>query len=331
MGASAARWLARRGHSVQVFDQHPAGHELGSSHGASRIVRKAYPDPFYAECMADAYPLWHELERSSGTQILHECGLLYFGDSLSENLSTMVEGLSDLGVEHQVIDPRQAQELFPELRLHPHEVGVWTPEAGWVAADAALGATIELAERDGATFHYGSRAEPQALAKESDVVICCTGPWITETVELPVTITLQTFGYVEGNHGGPVWIEDGLDLPYGFPSEGKAFKIGVHRQGPEADPNSALRQPSSEFVDIIRRCASRRFGIADPNIVSAKGCLYTNTPNEDFLLGRFGENGFYASDCSGHGFKFAPWIGRLLADFADGTDCPELYSRFCTG
>ena len=58
---------------------------------------------------------------------------------------------------------------------------------------------------------------------------------------------------------------------------------------------------------------------------------YTNTPNEDFLLGRFGENGFYASACSGHGFKFAPWIGRLLADFADGTDCPELYSRFCTG
>ena len=104
--------------------------------------------------------------------------------------------------------------------------------------------------------------------------------------------------------------------------------MGVHRAGYPLDPESPERKPDEEFLDIIRRTAEKRFGIENPTLQDAKGCLYTTTKNEDFLLGRLAPNVFFASACSGHGFKMGPWIGRLLADFAEGKDKPERHERF---
>jgi len=327
VGASAARFLAQRGHCVTVHEQFPLGHARGSSHGRSRIVRRAYPDPFWTACMNEAYPMWAELEAESGERLVDECGLLYFGARDGERIRSMIAGLSDLGVPNEVLAATEVGRVLPELRLGSEEVGVFTPEAGWVAADWALAATLRLAERHGAQFRTAAQVDLDSLRRDHDAVVVAPGPWIREFVAVPVTVTLQTFGYVEAQVGGPVWIDD-ENLTYGFPSDATGLKIGVHPPGPAIDPNDSSREPQSEAVEIIRDQARLRFGVLDPKVVDARGCLYTWTADEDFLLGRIGDGVFFASACSGHGFKLAPWVGRLLADFVEATDAPERHPRF---
>ncbi len=327
-GLSAARSLAARGHDVVLHEQFDLFHNKGSSHGETRIIRRAYPDPFYTACMVEAYPMWHELEVASGRKLVSECGLLYFGKSESQNLRTMAEALQSLSVPHEIADRRRARDLMPDLHLETDEAAVWTPAAGWVDAAGALRAIYDLACSAGLDVRTGSRADPFGLAKENDAVVVAAGAWTPTFVPIPVRVTLQTFAYVDAQIGGPVWIEDSPDLAYGFPSTKSGLKAGIHRSGPRIDPDLASREPQSTFLDAIRDVAARRLGIADPQLVSPTTCLYTSTATEDFLLGRLAPNVFFASACSGHGFKMGPWIGRLLAGFAEGKDEPERHPRF---
>ncbi|MDR3689397.1 MAG: FAD-dependent oxidoreductase [Fimbriimonas sp.] len=327
-GLSAARSLAHRGHQVTLYEQFELFHDRGSSHGASRIVRRAYPDPFYTACMAEAYPMWSDLERESGRILLHECGLLYFGPSNAPDLLSMVEGLTECGVPFEQLDANETHRHLPELRLEPHESAIWTPEAGWVEADRTLRTLADLVLADRVAIRTGLAVDPALLSGQYDAVAVSAGPWTAHIAPVPVSTTLQTFAYVDAHIGGPVWIEDSHDQPYGFPSDTNGLKIGVHRAGPTIDPRVDLREPSSEFIGIIAETARRRFGIDQPTIKEARGCIYTTTANNDFLLGRLAPNTFYASACSGHGFKMGLWIGKLLADFVEGADRPENHPRF---
>lgn len=342
MGLSAAWRLSQRGHQVTLFEQHPLGHDRGSSHGASRIVRKAYPDAFYTEHMLRAYPMWAELDALAGGGILHEVGLLYFGFSESQQMVSMHEGLRDLRVPHKVVDSGSVSDVMPGLRLRPDEFGVFTPEAGWVDAAKALSALWKLARSGGAKLRQecigaGQVHEDAAsgataiedLERGFDAVVLCPGAWISKFVDLPVKVTMQTFGYLEHRLAGPVWIEDSDDNLYGFPTEpgGSGVKVGVHYHGPEIDPDDPVRQTNPRALDKIRALAARRFGVNAARMSGDKACLYTNTANDDFLLGRLGERTYYASACSGHGFKFGPYIGKLLADFVEGKDAPENHPR----
>lgn len=327
VGASAARSLAERGHDTTLFEQFAVGHGRGSSHGRSRIVRKAYPDPFYTKIMAEAYPLWRELERTTGRRLLHECGLLSFGSSDSTDLQQTLRGLQDLEIAHDLVDPGQAGRL----RLQPGEIGVFTPEAGWVEADRAIQATVARFVDRGGLLVEGRRLLPEEASRDYDAFVLCAGPWLRELLSLPVRVTLQTFGYVDagGAVDGPVWIEYDDDLFYGFPSEPARndFKIGIHRAGEEVDPTRSDRTPPASGCERIIAQAKRRFGLTS-SATEFHGCLYTSTASEDFLLGRCLENGFFASACSGHGFKFGPWLGEKLADFVEGRDEPENFPRF---
>lgn len=327
-GLAAARELCNRGHRVSLYEQFDLFHDRGSSHGASRIVRRAYPDAFYTACMQEAYPMWRQLENASGRSILTECGMLYFGHRDSVNLRRVADSLYSLNVPHEVADSSRVQSFLPELKLSKTEIAIWTPEAGWVDAEETLRTLHDLAISDGLEVFGHTRADPLSLAKEHDAVVVAAGAWITRHAPVPVKVTLQTFAYVDTHVGGPVWIEDSRDQTYGIPSGRSGVKIGVHRPGYAIAPDNPGRETSSEFLDIIRRTASSRFGIENPVLKSSHGCIYTSTKNEDFLLGRLAPNVFFASACSGHGFKMGPWIGRILADFAEGKDEPEKHPRF---
>lgn len=328
-GLSTARRLAERAHEVTLFERHELGHSQGSSHGRSRIVRRAYPDPFYTAIMQQGYPLWSELEQAADVRLLHECGLIYFGQVSSPAMVSMFAGLRDLGVPFELLESGQTAKVMPALRLARDEVAVFTPEAGWVAADVALAAIWKLAERAGARLIQRERASLERLESEFDGFVCCAGSWIADFVPtLDTTVSQRTVAYFRGALDGPVWIEDSAENCYGFPSEPDSgtFKVGVHGIGTEVAQN---RQPDPETIEIAQEAATRRFGVQEPEVVEWLGCLYTSTPDEDFRLGRIGRKGFFASACSGHGFKFGPWLGQVLAEFVEGRDEPENHPRFC--
>jgi glycine/D-amino acid oxidase-like deaminating enzyme len=326
VGLSAARFLSKRGHRVSLYERFPLFHARGSSHGRTRIVRRAYPDAFYTACMSEAYPLWGDLEAESGRRLVDECGLLYFGRRDAERVVSMVGALSSLGVPYDVLSPEMARRHIPQVRLQPDEVAVFTPEAGSVDAEAALRTSYGLAVSHGVTVHAPETADVPALAATHDAVVLAPGAWIREYVELDVRVTLQTFGYLPASVPGPVWIDDN-SLTYGFPSDELGQKIGAHLPGPEVDPNDPERAPWKPHLEQIAAAARARFGIED-ELRHVTTCLYTTTPTEDFRLGRLGENVVFASACSGHGFKLGPWMGRLLADIVEGKDSPERHPRF---
>jgi sarcosine oxidase len=325
-GLSAARNLAERGHHVSLFEQFPRGHNRGSSHGRSRIIRRAYSDPFYTECMHEAYPRWKELERSSRSTLIHEIGLLYFGAKGSPNLVSTEDGLRSLRVPYRIYTAQNVTDVFPSLSMEPSEIGLFTPEAGWIDASGALTATRELALAAGVEL-VEKKATPADL-ESFDRTVIAAGAWVKDWWgEAPVTITLQTYADLEAKIEGPVWIEESPDLLYGFPSDSKGAKIGVHRPGREIDPQDADRAPDPTDLEIIRSFGSRRFGL-ETSLTDPMGCLYTSTETEDFFLSLLNEKTLLASACSGHGFKFGPWFGRLLADIVEGRQDVACYGRF---
>ena len=328
VGASAARFLAIRGHAVTLIEQFPLGHSRGSSHGRSRIVRKAYPDPLYTRLMLDAYPLWRDLEAQIQRPLLHEVGLLYAGNRDSEDIRGTTKALSQNAVPFELLDAKALSSRNMPYRLGADEVGIWTPEAGWVRADWAVRFSLELAVNLGVKVRIGLATE-EDLERDFDAYVVAAGSWIRDFAPVPVQVTSQTFAYLEGEVPGPVWIEDGPDLCYGFPSEpGSGFhKIGIHRPGPSIDPHEDNPEPSADDLEVLRAASARRFG-GSGKVQEAQTCRYTNTVDEAFLFGRLGESGFFASACSGHGFKFGPWTGRCLADFVEGNDHPENYPEF---
>jgi glycine/D-amino acid oxidase-like deaminating enzyme len=327
VGASAARALARRGHTVTVFEQFEEGHAKGSSHGASRIVRRAYSDPFYTSVMLEAYPLWAELERDTRTTLVDEVGLLYVGKKDAPTMRSLVEGLSSLGVRHELREARSPVAGGPEI--FGDEIGVLTPEAGYVRADRALAATLSDAKAHDAVVVRERVEDLPALRARHDVVLLCAGGWIGRFVSLPATVTVQTFAHLAGQSWkGPVWIEDGPMFLYGFPAiDGHPPKIGVHAPGPAIDADDTERRGTPAHQNEILWVAQRRFGIDRPFVTDVGRCLYTTLPGEDFRIGRVSDGVFYASACSGHGFKTGPWVGRVLADLAEGRDPLASFTR----
>ncbi len=322
---------------MTIFEQFEPGHTKGSSHGNSRIVRKAYPDALYTEIMLEGYPMWAQLNELSERPLLFECGLLYFGASNDSNMKSVIEGLNTLGVPNEVLDADACERVLPQLRLEKGEVGVFTPEAGWVHAKRSVLTSLELAQEAGAWVVTRRIEALEELESEFDAAVLCPGAWIGRYLELDVTVSLQTFAYVPGSMEGPVWIEEGPSYVYGFPSEpGRAaWKAGAHNVRMDFDPGSGDRPISQETLDVLEEFAGRRFGIVrdsmfpdDPLVSDAQTCLYTLTSEEDFRIGRAGEKIVFASACSGHGFKFGPWMGRLLADIVEGKADPRMYPRF---
>jgi sarcosine oxidase len=334
MGACTARELAERGHDVTLFEQFKVNHTHGSSHGRSRIIRKAYPDAFYTAIMDEAYGLWHELQSLAREQIVFETGLLYFGNFESQSLRDVHQGLQQLSVPHELLDHEQVKRVFPRLVMKPGEIGIFTPEAGWVNAERAVTTCVDRFTVLGGILVEDHSANLDIVERDFDRYVVCPGAWISKFVEVPVKVTVQSFGYVDcpdlADMTGPVWIEDSPDLFYGFPSEpaSNSFKIGVHKPGPKVIASGSPIKPTPADMQAVRRQAAQRFKVDRPE-VAFHTCLYTSTVDEDFLLGRHGDNGFFISACSGHGFKFGPWMGKRLADFVEEKDAPENHPRFC--
>jgi monomeric sarcosine oxidase len=350
MGAATAWQLARRGHEVTLVEAYDIGHRNGSSHGSSRIFRRAYADPFYVRLTGQAYEQWRELEDDSSTPLLRTTGGLDMGED--RDPTALAALLDAAGVPHELLGPEAASERWPYIRITGPVL--YHPDAGVVDADETVGVCVRRAIEHGALGVIGARVtgidvqggEKVILHTDdgreivADTVVIAAGAWLPE-LELPFALPplqvtqQQVFHFRQRDPSvrWPTLIWDGALHLYGLPSGSDggpmpAVKVAEHDRGTPttAGTRSGVVDPSSRTR--VSGFVRERLPGLDPQPVAEASCLYTTTADEDFVLDRHGPF-VIASPCSGHGAKFAPLIGAMAADLATGR--AEPHPRFRLG
>jgi sarcosine oxidase len=341
MGSQTALELAWRGRSVIGFDRHRPPHTLGSTHGRTRIIREAYfEEPLYVPIVQRAYELWRRLEERSGTHVLTITGGLMLGAPDSEVAAGARASAVEHGLPYEELSAREVRERFPAYAVPDDHVAIFEPRAGFLEPEAAVEATLALAADAGADLHYdepvleldGCVLRTERGTYTADRVVVAAGAWLPELLpELAATFTaarqpLLWLAPREPELFGPdrfpifVWEWQPGWAFYGFPDVGDGFKAAVHHHGERTTPDAVDRELRAEDEEIIRELVRRYFPAGDGPLREAAVCLYTNTPDEHFVIDTLpgDERVVVASPCSGHGFKFAPAIGEVLADLATG-------------
>jgi sarcosine oxidase len=346
-GAATAWHLASRGHDVTILERTaPASHD-GSSHGSARIFRYAYPDEFYTRMVIESKALWDELDRDSGLELISPFGAVDYGSGRQPELLARV--LAEAGVEHELLSAADAGTRWPQMVFDTSVL--WHPGAGVIDAETSVHAMVARAVHHGARLSTGW--DVTGVAKTSagyrltsaageeltaGNVIISAGGWLPQLLgQLPLPtgflaglpeITVRQeqafhFRYLEPEPW-PTFIHKSEDIQtYGLPGGRDAGfagqKVAEYNGGrsiPSADRQTGVVDPANRgrVVDYVRKYLP---GL-EPEPYAETTCLFTNTPNEDFLIDR-AEGITILSPCSGHGAKFAPLIGQWAADLASGT------------
>jgi sarcosine oxidase len=328
MGSATAWRLAGRGRDVVLLEQFDLCHDRGSSHGAARVFRLSYDDPTYVHMAMDALPLWRELEEESGRTILTFTGGYDFGPQ--ERLDANAGALATREASFERIDGAELVRRFPAVSLPAHTPVLYQPEAGVISAELAVQTLARRAVERGAKLHERSPVLELRLSEEgvdvltaeetyrSRVAVVTAGAWARGLlagtgIDLAVVSSRETvaFFWLPEEPALPVLVEWSSSPTYALPSPGKGVKVGWHRSGPEANPDSP-GAPDRRVLDHLSRWATEHFPSGDRKPHRAETCMYTNTDDERFILERHGPV-VVGSACSGHAFKFAPLIGERLA------------------
>jgi monomeric sarcosine oxidase len=340
LAGSAAAWaLARRGRSVVVLEAFQPGHRRGSSHGSARIFRRAYPDPLYVRLTGEAQRRWRQLAGEAGEELVLTTGGLDFGPIGEQE--KMYEILRASGVPAELVPSAAAAERWPGIAFGPDPV-LFQPDAGVIDAERAMGAMRALAEARGAQIYYGSPvldvsvSATGAVVRTADrswqapVVVVAAGAWLAPLlggqVPLPPLVVTQqeAFHFAPAAPVGPapLFIYYGDQVMYGLAAgrDGQVpgtIKMGKHdlTTVTTGDDRDGIVSPAVR--DEVRAFVRRRLEFLDPDPVGEVTCLYTSTATEDFILDRYGPV-VICSACSGHGAKFAPLTGEIVADLACG-------------
>jgi sarcosine oxidase len=347
-GASAAWRLAQAGHDVTVLERSTPANEYGSSHGSARIFRYAYPEHFYVDLVKRSATGWDELAKAHGSELITSFGAVDFGAERDpEALATV---LAAAGVEHELLDAEAARARWD---LAFDTAVLWQPGAGVIDAESSVGAMLAQAERHGATVLAGRpvlRVEKTPAGYhavcatgesfDAEQIVVAAGGWLPELLgELalptgfldgfPVLEVRQEqayhFPYREGGHPWPTFIyKSGQIQVYGLPGGRDA----EYRGQKVAEYNGGKRIRSAALHDKVMDDANRR-RVVDyveqylpglvPEPYAETTCLFTNTPNEDFVIDRV-DGITVLAPCSGHGAKFAPLIGELATALVSGDD-----------
>jgi sarcosine oxidase len=346
MGLAAAYELARAGRSVTLLDQHERGHSLGSSHGPTRMTRLAYDGADYVELCRTASRLWRELELASKQSLLNECGGMDLGDRTTLASNGVRDTYLATGVPFEELDRDEIVRRFPQFTPPDDAIALYQPSYGLLSADRCVAAFADLARRHGATLRDGVTVS--SVAPDGDGVIVETsegrilagrailaaGSWMKPMLvmlglDLPVTVLKEQLAFFEVEDLEPFRPGRFPLVIHRFPnttSIGSAFpatttsgvKMMIDRIGPVVDPHDADRTIDQGHLEHLRRYATNLLPGLTGVMTETTSCRYTMTPDEDFILDRHPEHPqiVVASPCSGHGFKFAPVIGKILADLA---------------
>jgi sarcosine oxidase len=340
VGAATARALAGYAGTVLLLEQFELGHARGSSHGTSRIFRLNYPDPRFVRMAVAADAEWRRLESDRGERLIERLGCLDIGPVARETQ----RALAACGARYETLAADEVRARWP-LRLDRGQTAVYQPDGGVTRADRAHAALVaeavaggvELRDRTPVRELALDRGEVRLATDGADLtarsVVVTAGAWAprllaTAGMDLAVVPTRETVVYLDAPSAGevppvidydarPAAGEGGIDRvgqsAYALAAPGVGLKAGLHHSGPATDPDDEPR-PATGVADWVSDWAARRYADVGERL-GTETCLYTNTADEGFVLERHGRV-VTGSACSGHGFKFAPVVGRTLAALA---------------
>jgi sarcosine oxidase len=343
LGLATASALARRGWEVLVLEAAGApGHERAGSKGDARIFRLGYPDPLYVEMAVEARTRWRDLERATGRRLLHDTGQVTLGDEAT--LQAIADALEAAGARVERVSAVEAARRLPGVAATG--MVLVEPDSGVLAADACLRALREEADfelRTGAPVTSLRPTEDSVTVRTADgseletlLVVVCAGPATLGLVgfdegTVAAAPSLPQVAYFAARRGTdptpPVFIEWGDDMVYGLPVLGGGphagtYKLSQHAPGPSladfdpADP-APFATDDPALLGLLTGAVERLLPLLDPRPVATERCVYDNSSDTDFVLDRVGRI-VVGCGTSGHGFKFGPLLGELLADLAEG-------------
>jgi sarcosine oxidase len=356
MGSAALFNLANQGHWVVGIEQFEPGHDKGSSHGESRIIRLSYFEhPSYVPLARRALEKWRDLEKLSGETILMVTGVLEAGCPGASIVSGSLEAAKQHDLTHDVLSAADITRRFPGFKVPSDWTGLFQPEGGLLRPELAIRTFVQQAKRHGAEtrmntrvlgiepFGAGIRVRTDTEVIEAGSVIIATGAWIGDfapELKPHLKITRQVLGWFSPFEPSlftpdrcPVFLlESEDDACYGFPDfAGTGVKTASHREGLVLPSAGDLAQDGSlEDEAQIRRMLALAMPDANGPLRQMRACMYTRTPDDDFVidLSPVDPRIVLASPCSGHGFKFASVIGEVLSDLALGRASTNDISRF---
>lgn len=343
-GAATAAELAARGARVVGLDRFRPPHTLGSSHGETRITRTAYFErPLYVPLVRRAGELWHGVAERTGRTLTRETGVLNIGPEEGVLVRGALEAAVMHGIGHEVLSGREIARRWPGLRPGAGMVGVLESSAGLLFPEACVTALHEDARARGAELRFdvtvtgwaasadGIRVTTSAGDARAGRVVFASGPWLRGLVadaHLPLKVERQVtawFGagveaYEAARCPATLWERQDGTLFYACPDVGAGMKAAQHHGGGTVDPDGVDRRVSEEDLAPVRALANEFLPLVAGEPARAAVCLYTNTPDHDFVIDLHPREPRVAivSACSGHGFKFGPAVGELAADLLSG-------------
>ena len=344
VGSTAAYHLARRGAKVLGLDRFGGGHDRGSSHGETRVIRQAYFEhPDYVPLLMRAYELWRELETECGVDLLHQVGLLQVGPPEGAVVRGVLESARRHGLAVDSLTAEETERRFPGFRVPNGSVGVFEPAAGYLRVERCVLAHLAAAKQGGAEFRTGVSARSwssdgsgvRVVTDQGEftagTLIITAGPWAPQVLPgLGFALEVRrkhVYWFPAGDRryheagGCPTYL---FELPsgvfYGFPQiDDLGLKAAEHSGGAVvADPLNDSRELDAADLERVESFLAAHLPGAGRPMQRRSVCYYTMSPDEHFLVDRHPQHGnvFFAAGLSGHGFKFTSVLGEALADLA---------------
>lgn len=345
MGSAAAYHLAARGAHVIGLDRFTPPHTRGAHAGGTRIIRMTYAEgPAYVPLLRRAYALWEQLSQLSDAPLVEPAGGLFLGPALSPTVAGALRSARDHGLAHELLDADEIRRRFPLFTPSDDEVAVYDEAAGIVTPELAISTVLRLAAAAGADLRYGVgvaawKASDTSVAVTledgsvltADRLIIAPGGWAPGLLGLPIRIERRVQHYWMPSVPGfslaefPVWIwEDPAGVAaYGMPAFGPQghVKAAFHHADDPASAEEGAAPPRPGEESAVREWLRDRIpSLSSAAYAGGKQCLYALTPDENFVIGRHPDwdRVAVAAGFSGHGFKFVPVVGEILADLTTG-------------
>ena len=346
MGSAAAYYLSKAGQKVLLLEQFEIDHKYGSSYGYSRIIRYSYDDTRYIDLAKAAYPLWFALEEESGETLYTKTGGIDFGKVGELTLQETIDSVNAANIPHELLDAAEGMRRFPQFHFDDDMQVLYQAETGMLKASKCVTTHIKLAHNatvmdhtpvTSITIHEDSiDVTTDKEAYSAGKLIVTAGAWMARLmaqtgIDLPLQpLRCQPMFFRptnEVNHSAgamPIFIfhrgGNIHDAVYGIPDHDNVGVKAAFHGGQEVNhPSEVNYTPDSETVEAVR-AINRHYipGIAEGELLESRICLYTMTPDLDFIIDHHPQHKhvIVAGGFSGHGFKFSTLIGSILSDLA---------------